>query len=204
MSKILDKWQRTTSPTFLEQLPRNWQRRAFLRKSLQAAAVVTVAPGLATLLSGCQRDTFSAALAQAPWPTLSQVQQHLFPADGNGPGAIDIHANAYLYWAINTPDFDADERQYILDGATQLEAVSLELHQHRFIELATPQRESVLQTLAETGVGDRWLGALLTYILEALLCDPVYGGNPNGIGWQWLEHTPGFPRPPHPYTDLWK
>jgi len=36
---------------------------------------------------------------------------------------------------------------------------------------------------------------LLTYILEALLTDPVYGGNPNGIGWTWLQHQPGFPTP---------
>jgi gluconate 2-dehydrogenase gamma chain len=40
------------------------------------------------------------------------------------------------------------------------------------------------------------LSLLLYYIFEALLSDPVYGGNPGGIGWQWLEHQPGFPRPP--------
>jgi len=36
---------------------------------------------------------------------------------------------------------------------------------------------------------------VLGYIFEALLVDPVYGGNPNGIGWKWLEHQPGLPRP---------
>ena len=41
-----------------------------------------------------------------------------------------------------------------------------------------------------------WLSLLLTYLLEALLADPVYGGNPGGIGWQWLAHQPGFPTPP--------
>jgi gluconate 2-dehydrogenase gamma chain len=24
----------------------------------------------------------------------------------------------------------------------------------------------------------------------------VYGGNPDGIGWRWLGHVPGYPRPP--------
>jgi len=24
----------------------------------------------------------------------------------------------------------------------------------------------------------------------------VYGGNPDGIGWKWLEHQPGYPTPP--------
>ena len=31
--------------------------------------------------------------------------------------------------------------------------------------------------------------------MEALLTDPAYGGNPDGIGWRWLGHTPGYPRP---------
>jgi gluconate 2-dehydrogenase gamma chain len=28
-----------------------------------------------------------------------------------------------------------------------------------------------------------------------MLSPPAYGGNPNGIGWQWLNHQPGFPLP---------
>jgi gluconate 2-dehydrogenase gamma chain len=44
--------------------------------------------------------------------------------------------------------------------------------------------------------GRAWLSLLLYYIFEALLSDPVYGGNPGEIGWRWLEHQPGFPRPP--------
>jgi hypothetical protein len=28
-----------------------------------------------------------------------------------------------------------------------------------------------------------------------MLSPPSYGGNPNGIGWQWLEHKAGFPLP---------
>jgi gluconate 2-dehydrogenase gamma chain len=28
-----------------------------------------------------------------------------------------------------------------------------------------------------------------------MLAPPAYGGNPDGIGWQWLEHQGGFPLP---------
>ena len=31
--------------------------------------------------------------------------------------------------------------------------------------------------------------------VEALLADPVYGGNFDQTGWRWLSHQPGFPRP---------
>jgi gluconate 2-dehydrogenase gamma chain len=44
--------------------------------------------------------------------------------------------------------------------------------------------------------GKQWISTILRYILEALLTDPIYGGNPNAIGWKWLDHQPGFPRPP--------
>ena len=54
----------------------------------------------------------------------------------------------------------------------------------------------MLRQIEQSNAGQNWLSLLLTYLLEALLADPVYGGNPDGIGWQWLEHQSGFPRPP--------
>ena len=36
---------------------------------------------------------------------------------------------------------------------------------------------------------------VMYYLAEALMLDPVYGGNPDMIGWKWLEHQAGFPRP---------
>ena len=53
-----------------------------------------------------------------------------------------------------------------------------------------------MRQIEQSRAGRNWLSLLLTYVLEALLADPVYGGNPDGIGWQWLEHQPGYPRPP--------
>ena len=41
----------------------------------------------------------------------------------------------------------------------------------------------------------KMMNRVLSYILEALATDPIYGGNTNEIGWDWLEHQPGMPRP---------
>jgi gluconate 2-dehydrogenase gamma chain len=65
-----------------------------------------------------------------------------------------------------------------------------------FLALDDEQQELVLRDIAESDAGENWLSTLLTYLFEALLTDPVYGGNPGGIGWKWLQHVPGFPRPP--------
>lgn len=198
MSHILKAWERAYSREFLEQLPQNWQRRSFLFGSAKTAAALSLAPLLAQL-SACKRqETPKADLHQHPWPTFAAVQEVLFPADGNGPSAHDIQATQYLQLVIQTPDFDAEERKFILEGVAWLDQYAQEKNKAPFLTLNLQQRDGVLRAIAESSAGERWLNALLVYVLEALLCDPVYGGNPQGIGWQWLQHQPGFPRPTQP------
>ena len=68
-----------------------------------------------------------------------------------------------------------------------------------FIELNQAQREAMLRRIETNPVGRYWLSLMIYYLLEALLADPVYGGNIDTVGWQWLQHAPGFPRPDGPY-----
>ena len=199
MSKILKAWERAYSQEFFDQLPQNWQRRSFLFGSAKTAAALSLAPLLAQL-SACKRqETAQLDLKQHPWPTFAAVHEVLFPADGNGPSAHDILSTQYLQLLLQTPDFDAEERKFILEGVAWLDQYAQEQNKKAFLALNVPQRDAVLRAIAESSAGDRWLNALLIYVLEALLCDPVYGGNPQGIGWQWLQHQAGFPRPTQPY-----
>jgi len=57
------------------------------------------------------------------------------------------------------------------------------------------QQDELLREIARSDAGENWLSTLLTYIFEALLTAPAYGGNPGGVGWKWLEYVPGFPLP---------
>ena len=198
MSKILQDWERAYSPEFYAQLPHNWQRRSFLTQAAKTATVLSVAP-LLLQLGACQRQAATQTILQAPWPTFAAVQAVLFPADGNGPSAQDIQATLYLHLVLQTPNFDAAERKFILDGVSWLDQYAREQNKSAFLTLAAPKQDAVLRAITHSSAGDRWVGALLNYVLEALLSDPVYGGNPQGIGWQWLQHQPGFPRPTKPY-----
>ena len=199
MRKILQAWEQAYSPEFYAQLPLNWQRRRFLAGAAKAATAITLAP-LVMQMSACQRQEAAATvLNQHPWPTFAAVQAILFPADGNGPSAQDIQAPLYLFLVLQTPDFDQAERKFILDGVAWLDQYAQEKYKNAFLALSTEQQDTVLRAITQSSAGDRWVSALLTYVLEALLCDPVYGGNPQGIGWKWLEHQPGFPRPTQPY-----
>jgi len=131
-----------------------------------------------------------------PWLTLAAVQEQMFPAGDGAPGAADIHAIVYLRNTLDNQAADGEDREFIFNGVGWLNDLTQEHKGKPFIELDETQRENMLRQIEQSNAGQNWLSLLLTYLLEALLADPVYGGNPDGIGWQWLEHQPGFPRPP--------
>lgn len=180
----------------------NIDRRTFLAHvaTLLSAAAL---PSLVQAESGTvttDKTSDPAFHEEEPWRTLAAVQDHLFPTTADAPGAREIHATAYLKAALATPDMDPDNREFIKNGVTWLNDIALKQHQAAFVDLDENRREAVLRRIEKTGAGRRWLSLLLLFTFEALLGDPVYGGNPNGSGWSWLNHQPGFPRPPTRYT----
>lgn len=169
-------------------------RREFVSILAAAAAAYPLSS-----LAESRAKTPSPENHKEPWLTLSEVQQHLFPAETHSPasiGASDIHALEYLRGVMDAPDFEEDDRKLIKNGVSWLNDLAKQKHSKKFIQLDTDSKEKILRRIESSRAGTRWLSVLLTYLLEALLTDPVYGGNPNGIGWQWLQHQPGFPTPP--------
>lgn len=173
-------------------------RRAFL---LRGGAALATAAALAGLPSALRRDltgdTSFVLFSSHQLEVLSAVQEQLFPKDPDSPGAADINAAAYLETAITAPGIDPDTRNTVVNGLGRLQDASRERFDVPFNSLDDEPREQLLRYLADqTRWGRAWLSLLLYYVFEALLSDPVYGGNPDEIGWRWLEHQPGFPRPP--------
>lgn len=171
------------------------KRRAFLFQTAGLAAASTPPLTLPLAgLTGCGRNPAETAeLPDAVWRTLAAVHAHLFPSEAKAPGAAELDTLGYLKAALDVPRFDPAERAAILRGAETVEA---QAKPHAFAELAEAEREAVLRAVEATETGRAWLEGMLNYLIEALLADPVYGGNPSGVGWRWLDHNPGFPRPP--------
>jgi gluconate 2-dehydrogenase gamma chain len=130
-----------------------------------------------------------------PWKTLDAVFEHLFPAVDGAPGARDIRVIPYMQTMFNAPDADPDDMIFTTRGVGWLNDLSQTDYQQPFFALDENTREILLRKIESSQAGERWLSFLLTNLLEALLSDPVYGGNPHGIGWQWLQHQPGYPLP---------
>lgn len=130
-----------------------------------------------------------------PWLSLAHVQEHLFPADDTSPGAKDISALRFLRNMLQAPDMEAKEKEFIIQGVTWLNDLSTKTHNQVFTKLNSSDKESILRQIESSRAGSRWLSLMMTYLIEALLSDPVYGGNKDRKGWQWLEHIAGFPTP---------
>ncbi|MFQ5643155.1 MAG: gluconate 2-dehydrogenase subunit 3 family protein [Thiogranum sp.] len=173
-------------------------RREFLTRvtALGALAAACPAAALQKMRAAAGAAANPDRAAKDPWLTLAAVQQHMLPAGEAIPGAGDIRAIVYLRNTLENPAADGGDREFIVNGVGWLNDLAQTQRNRPFTGLDEAQREILLRNIEQSRAGRRWLSLLLTYLLEALLADPVYGGNPGGIGWQWLEHQPGFPAPP--------
>ncbi len=201
----------SSKPEFIGALASGLNRRAFLRQSSVAVMFATLAackPNLpknektaSTLDSKSVAKTSSHlsdtyGFDQHQKESIAMVQMILFPEDGDGPSATDINALAYLEWTLTDPDNEADgDGDFIAKGVGWLDSLSEQTQGDQFIKLKPKQQDKVLRQISQSSAGENWLSILIYYLMEALLFDPIYGGNPEGIGWAWLKHQPGFPAP---------
>ncbi len=172
-----------------------WQsnRRQFF-KLLLAGTVVTQIPWWMSC-SPDDKTHSNYIFNQRQKEIIEIVQNFLFPSDGDGPGAKEINAKKYLQWVILDTEMDKDEIEYIFSGIKWIEETAQEEKETSFLQLNEKEQEEVLIFIAQQSWGESWYSVLLTFIFEALLSDPVYGSNPVGIGWKWLNHNSGDPRP---------
>jgi gluconate 2-dehydrogenase gamma chain len=180
---------KSSSPDLLS----GWRQQLVSRRQLLLAAA---GGSLAVMFPPVSAAASNNRQMSDPWSVIDAVQQHLFPAEAGIPGAREINALVYLQFVITDTTLDADDREFISKGVGWLEDIAVQMYKKSFVTLDEKQREKVLQRIAASEAGENWLSTLLLYIVEALLTDPVYGGNTDQLGWKWLQHVPGFPRPP--------
>jgi len=179
------------------------RRRFLFSMSAALAASTPVFSALQSVQAAVkQTPPTIAGLTLAQWDVIALIQEHLLPSEADAPGAKDINALSYFQSVITHPRREPADKLFLLQGLNALEARAEKKWQHRFFTLDHDQRETLLREYEQSRDGRNWLRMLLDTLMEALLTDPVYGGNPEGIGWQWLQHTPGFPRPPYPQQAL--
>jgi gluconate 2-dehydrogenase gamma chain len=120
----------------------------------------------------------------------------MLPSGGpTDPGARDVNAIGYLDAVLADPDIESWPIRSIREGAGKLDEAARTRGAASFDLLAPAAMDDVLRSLEAIDGGVYFLERMLIFLLEALLGDPVHGGNPGGVGWRWANHKPGFPRP---------
>jgi len=194
-----------SKPEFVSPLASGLNRRAFLRQTSASILIAGIAACKPNIPSSSETEnkeldtTISSnkfVFDDHQKQSLVAVQMQLFPDDGDGPSAIDINGLAYLEWALTDPgNINDGDGEFVIKGIGWLDGLSEQTQGDRFIKLSSEQQDKVLKQISGSSTGENWMSLLLYYLMEALLLDPYYGGNPDGIGWKWLNHQPGFPAP---------
>ena len=166
------------------------------RNLLKSAAGAT---GLVALPSFAFDLQAQASLADVkkvdPWLTLDATLAHLLPTSATGPSAADINALAYLYQVVTVQPTLQEEKEFIIKGVGWLNSFAHSEYSKAFVQLSVDEKEALLRSISRSRAGENWLNTLLGYLFEAMLTPPSYGGNPKGVGWEWLAHQAGFPLP---------
>ena len=126
-----------------------------------------------------------------PFKIISAVQEVLFPKGLNAPSASEFRATAYLLNVSTHSSFWAKDLKFLAYGAELLIN-----EKNDFLNINSKEQDKALRDFVNNNSkGESWVSLLLFYTLEALLSDPIYGGNKNESGWKWLGHNTGQPRP---------
>ena len=176
--------------------PKWLQKKISRRSALKSAAGATmVAVMPIRSWSAVTANKLDGALKTDPWLTLDAVLAHLLPESPTGPSAKEIQVTQYLFNVVFQQPTEKAEIEFIYKGVGWLNGFTKNQLQKNFIELTTAEKETMLRGISGSTAGENWLNNLLGYVFEAMLSPPIYGGNPEGKGWEWLEHQAGFPLP---------
>ena len=160
----------------------NFSRRKFLTSAFVCGAVF--------LTSGC-----SFLGITNPLETLRVMQKDLFPHAAK----LGIATAPYLHIVLSHPKISEADKRFLKNGVKWLNEASLTQYKKRYVSLQPDQRQALLQSIAKTEWGESFIYDVMGYLFEAMLGDPLYGGNQHQKGWQWLSFEAGVPRPKEPY-----
>lgn len=170
-------------------------RKEFLRSLLVLGVAVNI-PFLTSCESNEALEGFDCApLSIEQLKVLQSLQLILFPAEGNGPSAIEVNADKWVVYVLNDSRDPQREKEFIIKHLDGLSEFSIATYDKPYDSLTVDNQEELLELFFEDKTQKKWGSRMLTLIFEALLLDPIYGVNPDNIGWKWLSHNPGTPRP---------
>ena len=125
--------------------------------------------------------------------TAAAIFERLFPADENGPGAVEIGVLTYVDLALSGAYRDQAEAFRL--GLAALDHAARERHGTLFADCDPIGQDAMISALEHGTLRDLrapspqdFFKLLLDYLQEGLFADPAYGGNRDKLGWRFLGH----------------
>lgn len=156
-------------------------RRLFLRSTFLGSAIF--------IMNGVELFGIT-----TPLQTIGLVQDDLLVT----PKKLGIKIHPYMSIVLNHSRISDADKKLIRDGAKRLNQTSVKIYKKMYVKLSSKNRQELLKIISKEEWGDDWLYNIMSYSFEAMLGDPIYGGNNKEVGWKWLQFTGGMPRPREP------
>lgn len=118
--------------------------------------------------------------------TLRAALACVLPSD-DGPGADETSAGNYVERVLMEVLDDAT-RERFQEGLRLLESIAQNRHGRPFRHCPRTAQDEVLTRLQQIPhrLPQQFLALLIHAALQGFLCDPVHGGNHEGLGWAYL------------------
>lgn len=170
-------------------------RRKFV-KGLIAAGIITKIGFLESCSDKLNNNLLlNSFFSDLEMKNLSEIVNRLFPDDGNGPNSNEINVIPHIIWTLQHTEYGFNSFDMLKSAFQKLSDFTSDSFSKSFFELEEPEQIKTLERISEIRWGERFMSNLLTYIFEALSIDPLYSVNANKVGWDWLGHQAGYPRP---------
>lgn len=153
--------------------------------------------GLSPYIHAKSMRTYEKAFRQIE-PTISAVQEHMFPKGSKLPSAKEMNVTQFLFETVTHKSFDKDIRAFVLEGAEEL----VIREKGRFVAMTHQEKEKALRAYEKTNYGSAWLSRIMTLTMEGMFSDPIYGSNIKEAGWKAIHAYGGSPRPKTRYIEL--
>ena len=155
-----------------------FSRRKFLKAGFLSSAVF--------LMDGCELFAVT-----TPIETIKVLHSDLFPKAQD----LNIKTAPYMHIIFHHSRISDEDKKFIKNGVKWLNEEAIKMYKSPYVKLSFIKREEVLKSIAKEEWGESFLYNIMSYMFEAILGDPIYGGNNKEAGWKWLAFEGGKPRP---------
>jgi gluconate 2-dehydrogenase gamma chain len=121
---------------------------------------------------------------------LEEVYEILFPKTSTMPSSKEFNALGFLLSTINHKTFLDYDKNLIINGTNSFIRSFPE-----FLNLSKDEKKELIYSIVnDNDYANTWLSKLVYFGIEAMLSDPIYGGNTQEIGWNSIKHKIGYPK----------